>query len=424
MGLPKKTQKKSINIEPKLKTRFLTEYPFRFPDMEARTARAAELRSFPCCLQFDELKSLASDMENEKIQTSALADKYVEAIALIASSVCNEDIQPDAVNNDEEILFVADDMATVYSTLSLSQSFEKVLSMPGESPVVPICSIARQMGARLLDAIKELSCAVPTGNEKFDDIRGLAADAAYSVARELLQYNGTLNKRVNFEFLGALSANLEIMLESLNGNIDMRAIGKQLHEFYEHFMDSFRDEVEGAKERCYVITKDPPKDELEIVERVAALTKVKMQAYNLEFDTTETAFYCPYCYAHQLADELDDVFEDEYANKLNLLAAGMERLANELYLPSGRGDVFADCAFALRQYVSEDEPIDIYEQVLQRFACALVELAGLIFCGGISAREAAHKAWLDEDFLLELSQRQGVKDYFVAMQRLDRNSSS
>ena len=71
--------------------------------------------------------------------------------------------------------------------------------------------------------------------------------------------------------------------------------------------------------------------------------------------------------------------------------------------------------------VSEASSFSCKFQVLQRFACALVELAGLIFCGGISAREAAHKAWLDEDFLTELSQRQGVKDYCVAIQQLNEN---
>ncbi len=424
MGIAKKTQKEINIIAPKIKTRFLTEYPFRFPNMAARTARAAELRAFPMFPNLDELKILVDSLENEKIQTSALADTYAEAIARVASLVCNEDIQSEAVNNDMEILAVSDDMETDYSPFSICQTFEKLLTAEGEQTVVPIYSVARRMGARLLDLIKELSCAVPTGNEKFDDIRGLAANAAYSAARELLQYDDALTQQANFEFLAAMAVNMEIVLESLNGNIDMREDGEQLLDFYDRFVDSFEDEVEGAKERCHMITQNPPKDELDIIDHIAMLTDVKMQAYNHKFNTTETASYCSHCYAQQLANELNCTFEEDYVPRLNLLANGMERLASELHLSNKRTDVFARCAFAFRQYVNKDEPVEIYGQVLQRFACALVELAGLIFCGGISAREAAHKAWLDEDFLTELSQRQGVKDYCVAIQQLNENFTS
>ena len=52
-----------------------------------------------------------------------------------------------------------------------------------------------------------------------------------------------------------------------------------LKKIFLDLVDSFK----GAKARCYIITKDPPKDESEISARSVNLASVKMQAYTSAF---------------------------------------------------------------------------------------------------------------------------------------------
>lgn len=403
-----------IGVSENIATRLVVEAEHRFPDMEARKKRAEFFRSFPIFRIDQWLQKTADMLENPKCSIPALAEQYGDSVASLARLIASGDLSYSDVRCDTEISGVADGIEDKIEPLPIIETMNEVF-LNKETINVPVN--ARKVGVSLLDRIRKLACVAPTGNFEYDSLRGAAADVSYKIARELAQYDGPLNERVNFEFLGSLAGNMEIVIDALLGDFDMNKEKKNLQKTYRNFADSFSEEVEGAREICNAFLKTEPKDAFDILKRIVALTNVKMRAYNHEFEASTVDEWCTNCYAHELANDLDEVFDEKYANKLNLYANGMERLAKELRLPNGRTDVFVYCATAFRQYLTEPEPETIYGEVLTRFACALVELAGLIHCDVISARDAAQMSWLDEEFLTELSQHPRVEEYCVAMKR-------